>query len=186
MLTCYETERLLLKILSPEHCHSVLHFYKENHEAFCPYVPFMPDNYYTADYQRSALTLEYNFFLKQKGVRFYIFLKEHPAKIIGTVSFMDIKRQYSQSALVGYRFGSTWQHKGYAFESMQKGAQIMFEEERLHRLEAFVQPDNQPSRNLLKRLGFRFEGVSYSHTRMPNGWQDMERYSLIGQIPEHS
>lgn len=181
MLTCYETQRLLLRILSPEHCHSVLRFYRENHEAFMPFVPFIPENYYTADYQRSVLTLEYNFFLKQKGVRFYIFLKEHPAKIIGTISFMDIKRQYSQSASVGYRFGAKWQHKGLAFESMQKGIQIMFDEEKLHRLEAFVQPENEPSRQLLKRLEFQFEGISYSHTKMLKGWRDMERYSLINK-----
>lgn len=182
MYAYYETQRLILKILTPEHCHSVLRFYKENHDAFLPYVPFIPDNYYTADYQRNSLKLEYQLFLKQSGVRFYVFLKERPSKIIGTLSFLDIKRQYSQSALVGYRFGKKWQRHGFATESMKEGIRIMFREEKLHRLEAFVQPENDPSRRLLQRLGFQYEGISYSHTKIQNNWRDMERYALINSM----
>jgi len=179
MLTEYETERLILKVLTPNNCNSVLRFYKENADIFEPLNPIKPDNYYTTNYQRSVLTLEYDSFIQGKSVRFYIYTKENPSKIIGTISFTDIKRNFSQSAILGYRFGKKYHNKGYATESLQRAIYALFAEENIHRIEAFIQPENEPSKNLILRLGFSYEGMCYAHTMVHEKWQDMERYSLI-------
>lgn len=179
MQTQYETERLILKILTPDKCNSVLRFYKENRKLFEKYNPVTPENYYTTDYHRSCLTLEYQGFLNGKSVRYYVFLKNNPSKIIGTLSFSDIKRNFNKSAIIGYRFDFRHHHKGYATECLQKGIYSLFSEEQIHRIEAFIQPDNIPSKNLAARLGFQYEGISYKHTLVQMKWQDMERYSLI-------
>ena len=179
MLTKYETDRLILKVLSPDKCNSVLRFYKENADIFECLNPTNPNNYYTTNYQRSVLTLEYDSFIRGNSVRFYVFTKDNPQKIIGTISFTDIKRNYNQSAVLGYRFGKKYHNKGYATESLQKAIYILFNEEKIHRIEAYIQPSNIPSKNLVSRLGFIFEGICYSHTMVLEKWQDMERYSLI-------
>lgn len=179
MQTEYKTERLILKILTPDKCNSVLRFYHENRNIFEALNPIIPENYYTTDYQRSSLKLEYQRFLKGESVRYFVFLDSCPDKIIGTISFSDIKRNFNQSAIVGYRFDSRFHHNGYASESLQKTIQIIFSEELIHRIEAYIQPCNTPSKNLVTRLGFQYEGICYAHTLVQNNWQDMERYSLI-------
>ena len=179
MLTKYETDRLILKILTPNSCNSVLRFYKDNQNIFEPLNPINPENYYTNNYQRSVLKIEYNNFIKGKSVRFFVYTKSNPLKIIGTISFTEIKRNFSYSAILGYRFDEQYHHQGFASESIKKAVEIMFNEEHIHRIEAYIQPDNIPSKKLISRLGFVYEGICYSHTMVQNNWQDMERYALI-------
>lgn len=179
MMMQYETERLILKILTPDKCNSVLRFYRDNRSLFEPLNPVTPENYYTTDYQRSTLAVEYQRFINGKSARYYVFLKSSPSKIIGTFSFTDIKKNFNQSSIIGYRFDSRYHHYGYAVESLQKGIQALFEEEKLHRIEAYIQPENTPSKKLIERLGFQYEGTCFSHTLIQHNWQDMERYSLI-------
>ena len=49
---------------------------------------------------------------------------------------------------------------------------------RLHRLEALILPDNEPSRRLVARVGFRFEGVSRRLIRLHGRWRDHERWAI--------
>lgn len=179
MLTEYETRRLILKILTPDKCNSVLRFYKDNCELFEKYNPIIPENYYTTDYQRSTLAAEYRNFLKGKQIRYYIYQKDNPRKIIGTVAFSDIKRGFSNSAVIGYRFGSNYHHQGYATESLERLIHAIFKEECIHRIEAYIQPNNISSKKLIQRLGFQYEGICYAHTMVAQRWEDMERYSII-------
>ena len=47
-----------------------------------------------------------------------------------------------------------FRRKGYMYEAISKGMEIMDEELHLHRVEAIVLPDNEPSIALLENLDF--------------------------------
>lgn len=182
MKTHYETERLILEICTPDYCEEVLRFYKDNADIFQPYDPLCPANYYTAEYQYNALSAVYNSFLEAKGVRFYLFEKKNPERIIGTISFNGRNHGYLNSALVGYKLDKQYHHKGYAFEALQKGIEIMFIEEKLHRLSAYIMPNNEPSIKLIQRLYFTYEGIAHEYACIQGKWEDHLQYALINHF----
>lgn len=179
MLTHYETKRLNLDILTPDYCKEVLHFYERNKALFQPYDPKTPASYYTETYQYHSLSCEYALFLRQERVRFYLTLKEQPNNIIGTISFSEMQRGYTLSAIAGYKLDGAFQHQGYAFEALQKGISILFHEEQFHRITAYIMPDNTASIRLIERLHFSFEGIAKQYARIQDRWQDHLQYALI-------
>lgn len=178
MLLQYETNRLILKVLGPDYAADVLRFYEKDKELFERYEADRSPNFYTEGHQRNLLQVEYGLCLKLSLVRFYVFLKEDPDTIIGTVSLYDVSTPFAR-ADVGYKFSSRHHHKGYAAEALEKLIDIAFTELNIHRLCARVQPENAPSIRLLQGLGFEKEGICRGYMRMRGKWVDHLQYSLI-------
>ena len=87
MLFEYETQRLLLKIIKPEYGSSVLEFYLRDKALFERYEPDRMPGFYTTDYQKKALYIEFNKAIEGTMFRFYVYEKTDPQTIIGTISF---------------------------------------------------------------------------------------------------
>lgn len=182
MKLIYETERLYLRVLNETFASSVLDFYLNDIELFEQFEPERPDNFYMKSYQRSSLAYEYQLFIKLSGIRFWIFEKTQPEKIIGTISFLNIKRNAFQSCHLGYKFSSVYHHQGYATEALAKGIAIIFSELGLHRIEAYILPDNLPSKKIIDRLNFTYEGICHDYAYFHGKWNDHERYCLCNPV----
>ncbi len=178
MLLQYETRRLVLKVLGPDYASDVLRFYLKDKELFEKYEADRSPLFYTENHQRNILHLEYSLCLKMQQIRFYVFLKEDPASIIGTVCLYDISNSFSK-ADIGYKFSSSHHHRGYASEAAEKIIDVAFTELNLHRLCARVQEENLPSIRLLTGLGFEKEGVCRHYLCIKGNWTDHLQYSLI-------
>lgn len=175
----YETPRLVLRILREDAAESVLRFYEENKEIFEKYELDRVENFYTKAYQATLLRCEYNLMLRNQFVRFWVFEKEDPKRIVGTFSFRNICYSAYMDCELGYKFHQSVWKRGYAKESIRKGLEIMFQEAKMHRIEALVQPENNPSKHLLKALGFTYEGVKRQNVKLHGTWCDHEVYSLL-------
>lgn len=108
---------------------------------------------------------------------FVICLRDTGA-IVGGININDIVRGTIQSGTLGYTaYASTTGH-GYMTEGLGLVIQLAFGKLELHRLEANIQPDNTPSLNLVKRLGFKREGYSANFQFINGAWRDHERWAI--------
>lgn len=175
----YETNRLYISPLNQDFAALVLSFYEDNKSHFEPWEPQRSPNFYTLSYQKASLAAECNQMTEGKLLRFWIFTKENPEEIIGSICFQNIMREPYHSCCLGYKFSHRYLRQGYAKESIQKCLDIIFEEHQLHRVEAYIMPSNLSSRRLVERLSFQFEGLSASFVKIGGLWTDHMRYALI-------
>lgn len=100
-------------------------------------------------------------------------------EIIGVINLNDIVRGSFLSANLSYYVDVTQQGKGYMTEALKLVATFSFEILGLHRLEAAIQPHNEPSRNLVQRCGFVLEGLAHDFLFIDGQWRDHERWALL-------
>lgn len=102
-------------------------------------------------------------------------------KIAGVFNVSEIVRGVFQSAYLG--FYATVDHGGKGL--MSKGLKILldkvFNELKLHRIEANIQPTNSSSIHLVTQNGFRKEGFSPRYLKINNIWQDHFRFALTSE-----
>ena len=182
----YQTERLILKILTPDYLRQVLEFQIRNKEQFERYEPTRPDNFYTLNHQQALLKCEFKLATNLSTVRFYVFRQEDPRTIIGTVCLHDILRMPYCYCEIGYKFDHAYQHQGYAREAVAKTLEIAFFDLNLHRVFARVIPDNLPSIQLLRALGFMEEGLEHGCTQIQGRWADHLRFALLNPNSSYS
>jgi len=101
--------------------------------------------------------------------------------IIGAVNLSQIFRGGFQSAYLGYYLGGQYAGQGYMTEALHLMLKHAFENLKLHRLEANIQPRNLASIALVKRAGFRKEGYSRRYLKIAGRWRDHERWAIIAE-----
>ncbi|WFR57413.1 GNAT family N-acetyltransferase [Anaerocolumna sp. AGMB13025] len=179
MQMTYQTERLTLTILHPNEADKVLAFYENNKEHFEPWEPERDPNFYTLPYQRLSLSIEYNLMLQSKLLRYWVFHKEKPGTIIGSVNFYNMIKGSYYTCQLGYKFDQYHTGNGYAVESILAAMEILFSDHKIHRIEANIMPANLRSIHLIEKLGFGYEGLSKSSIHINNKWEDHARYAYI-------
>jgi [ribosomal protein S5]-alanine N-acetyltransferase len=123
---------------------------------------------------------EYRLYLKERqGPRqIKYFVCNEASEICGVINVSEIVRGSFQSAYLGYY--ALAPHAGQGF--MSAGLELVlgraFGELGLHRLEANIQPKNQRSIELVRRAGFRCEGLSLRYLKIAGRWRDHERWAI--------
>ena len=175
----YETNRLYLKVLSRYDARMVLDFYSSNAKEFALYEPLKESDATNLNYHALMLDYELEHFKKNALLRLYMFEKDNPFKIIGTLSFRNISGGFYKCATLGYKMDKDYRQRGYMYEAISEGLRIMDEELKLHRVEAIVMPKNEPSIALLEKLEFQREGLIRDKVFLNDNWEDHYLYSRI-------
>lgn len=115
--------------------------------------------------------------LKEEYCDYGVFLKNKKI-LIGRVGLGHFIRSVTQSSFAGYALFNPYWHQGYAHEALTALIDIAFKDHKLHRIAAGIESDNKRSIKLIKKLGFRKEGISRRIVLLRNGWQDLVQYAL--------
>jgi [ribosomal protein S5]-alanine N-acetyltransferase len=105
-------------------------------------------------------------------------LRDDDREIAGVFTISQIVRGAFQSAYLGYYANARHAGRGLMREAMEQLLDHAFGPLALHRLEANIQPGNQPSIALARGAGFRLEGFSPRYLLIGGQWRDHERYAI--------
>ncbi|MEG0670586.1 GNAT family protein [Clostridium sp.] len=181
MKSIYETERLVLKVLDESDTGKVLDYVTRNKDYFKEFEPERADEFYTVEFQSNELRTDLNYIKGRSMLKLWIFNKDNIDKVIGYVTFYNIVPYAFLSCHIGYKSDKEMVNKGIITEAVIKGVKIMFEEYRMHRVEAHVMENNKPSIRVLEKIGFLNEGIAHKFLEVNGEWEDHLHYSLIDE-----
>jgi len=102
--------------------------------------------------------------------------------IAGVIHINSIIRGRYQNGSLSYAAFAPGAGQGYMSEGLGLVLRYAFEELRLHRLDAQIQPGNHASLNLVRRAGFRSEGYSPRLLFIDGAWRDHERWAITSDM----
>jgi ribosomal-protein-alanine N-acetyltransferase len=111
----------------------------------------------------------------------FIACRTEDGAITGFANVSTIIRGPLQQAFLSYGGVARFAGQGYMTEALQLVLREAFVTLRLHRLEANIQPGNEPSRALARRCGFELEGFSPRYLKVGGRWRDHERWALVAE-----
>jgi len=114
------------------------------------------------------------------GYSFLIFRREDGA-LLGGTTLSRVQRSVVQSGQLGYWIGQPFARHGYMTEALHCLLPHCFGRLALHRVEAACLPENEASRRLLERVGFRCEGQAKEYLKIAGEWRDHLLYASIAR-----
>ena len=99
-------------------------------------------------------------------------------ELAGVININEIVRGRFCSGYLGYYAFVPHNGRGYMKAGLGAVLADAFLCHGLHRLEANIQPDNEASRHLVQRFGFRLEGFSPRYLKLAGRWRDHERWAI--------
>lgn len=186
MKKIYTTDRLILRTIDASFTKRVLDYYTRNKDFLEPWEPKRDLVFYKPITQKKTLRREMDLMNNLSLLRLWIFKKEdtHFQRIIGTVSFSNIVRGCFKSCFLGYKLDKDELNQGFMSEAIGKGVQVMFDDYRLHRIEANIMPKNTPSIRVVTKLGFENEGLSKKYLMINGLWEDHYHMVLLNNNME--
>jgi ribosomal-protein-alanine N-acetyltransferase len=113
-----------------------------------------------------------------RALALFLFRRED-GRFMGAITLDNIRRGPSQAASVGYWIGQEFARKGYMTEALAAVAHHAFTALDLSRIEAACLPENAPSRALLERSGFKYEGVAQAYLQINGRWRNHVLYANL-------
>jgi ribosomal-protein-alanine N-acetyltransferase len=167
-----ETGRLTVRLPESADVPLVISYYRENAEFLRPFSPaFDPDllNEATWHEQVTQRRLEYTY---GESLRAFVFSRSEPGRVAGNINLTQVFRGAFQSCILGYNLAEWAQGQGFMTEAVLGVVGFAFGEWDLHRVAANYMPRNERSAAVLRRCGFRVEGLAPAYLMINGRWED--------------
>ncbi|MCQ2516949.1 MAG: GNAT family N-acetyltransferase [Saccharofermentans sp.] len=174
-----ETDRLRLSVLRKSCARDVADYLCRNREFHRKWAQTHSDSYFTQRVQKDYLKYDCGEYRAGRLVPLWITYKDGSQRIIGRVSFFNFAYGGMMSCSIGYHLDEKETGKGIASEAVENACKMIMEYMKIHRIEAFILPNNVKSLALIKRCGFIHEGRRISYMHINGQWEDHEAFYLL-------
>ncbi|MGI9358913.1 MAG: GNAT family N-acetyltransferase [Paracoccaceae bacterium] len=99
--------------------------------------------------------------------------------LMGAITLDNIRRGPNQTATMGYWIGSPYVRQGFMSEAIVGLVNYAFGALDISRIESACLPENTPSRKLLEKCGFKYEGVAQAYIQIDGRWRTHVLYASI-------
>ena len=99
--------------------------------------------------------------------------------LLGAITLDNVRRGPAQAGTTGYWIGAAHAREGYMKEAILALVHYAFTTMDLSRIEAGCLPENTPSRNLLEKCGYKYEGVAQSYLQINGRWRNHVLYANL-------
>lgn len=113
-----------------------------------------------------------------RGLPWFLYLRDGD-QLVGGISVSNIRRGVAQTGTVGYWMGADHAGLGLMGEALAAVCTYCFDHAGLNRLEAGTILRNERSQRLLRRAGFREEGIARSYLRIAGRLEDHILFARI-------
>jgi ribosomal-protein-alanine N-acetyltransferase len=174
------TERLVLRVPTPDDAEAMCRYVNENRNHLSPWDPARSDEYFTVDYWRHELDRVVDEVREGTRLQFMLLSRKNSGgPIQGQCTYSNIVRGPFQAAYLGYALARRVEGQGLMEEALRATIDYCFRVLNLHRIMANYTPGNARSARLLKKLGFAPEGYARDYLRIAGEWQDHVLTTLI-------
>lgn len=118
-----------------------------------------------------------NTYESKRGIRWGIVLRE-TGEFVGTLGLNNLST-WSKKAEIGFELHPSYWNKGITTEAVKEVLRYSFEDLEIFRIGAITYPQNEPSKQLLKRLGFKEEGLLRGYLYQNNQSHNALVFSLL-------
>jgi ribosomal-protein-alanine N-acetyltransferase len=101
--------------------------------------------------------------------------------IVGYFGLGQIVYGKFRNAYLGYYAFRPFAGKGYMREGLELVLRRAFGDLGLHRVQASIQPGNEPSIALVRAAGFRKEGLARRYLKIGGRWRDHEQWAITAE-----
>ncbi len=130
--------------------------------------------------REELLTYAIRIFQDNKGIRWGIVPKGED-RLVGTLGYHRWINEGGYHARMGYDLAASHRRKGIMTEAMTAALDYGFGAMGLNRVEVLTDPRNEASKALVRRLGFRQEGVLREDTFFHGRFLDDVCFSLLAR-----
>lgn len=166
-----KNQSIIIRNLTQEDCLPLLHEMKRNRDHLIEWLDFIDS--VNLESQRRAIQHWDEVYRKGDGFEAGIFIDD---KICGMVG-LRIDRANDRGE-IGYWLSKDQTGKGIATMAVKQVLEIGFKTYRLHKIIIQAVDGNRKSREIPKRLGFKFEGILREHYKLHGRYRDLYNFSI--------
>ena len=155
------SDRMYLRTSDRFMANAILEFHIKNKDHFSRWEALKGNDYYTKSYTKALIRHEDRQFRQAKEIAFWLYDRDkNDGKVIGRVSAFGIIPGNYSTCIIGYKIDEDYEGKGYARVAVLCMERFLHEELGIQRIEALILPENTRSQNLVKSIGYIYEGTA--------------------------